>query len=611
MKSERLGWIMIAASLVVVGVIIALLYSKHSNLHRDKVRSQGVALARALSGAQLPQLLRTSEEKNLVSTLASAQASDAFAYAAVVTKSGQKLYEFTSPGSIIPVAQMPVEPASWFGEHPLVSPGDGKAIREFFAPVLEKGELVGFVRLGYYETLERARILEISYMALMALPVLLLMAFSYFMIRNELRPLSALTKKLEHAGKHYGLQLGLPGDMHFRQLTQRFDEFVQAAVGKIRELDRQTLEAQAASRVLSYKHEKAQAILDAIPDAVLVSDDSGVLTFANPKAAALLGSQPDELVGKSVDEWCQQPEVRALLGRFSDPVNASAYSTQVEYSMEDDPDRRMCVAAYPLFSPRDRAVVFGMLVVFRDVSEQHVARQAGMEFVAQVSHELKTPLTTIATFSELLLDYAKLSAEDRVEAVNGIHGEVGRAASLISNLLNAFKLEAGTLPLERQRVKINDLLADAAHSLRRAAQGRQVAVELKIAPDLGSAKLDKDLFRIAIDNLLGNAIKYSQAGGRVTLGAERLADDQVRIDVTDEGIGISTEESEKVFQKYYRSSSKEVASRSGHGLGLYLAKRIVELHHGTISVHSELGKGTQFSIEFEAATAPLEAVAQP
>jgi signal transduction histidine kinase len=95
----------------------------------------------------------------------------------------------------------------------------------------------------------------------------------------------------------------------------------------------------------------------------------------------------------------------------------------------------------------------------------------------------------------------------------------------------------------------------------------------------------------------------------VTLGAERLAGDRIRLNVTDEGIGISTEESEKVFHKYYRSSSKEVAARSGHGLGLYLVKRIVELHHGSISVHSELGKGTQFSVEFEAATAPLEAIA--
>jgi signal transduction histidine kinase len=281
----------------------------------------------------------------------------------------------------------------------------------------------------------------------------------------------------------------------------------------------------------------------------------------------------------------------------------------VEYSLENDPERRMSVAAYPLFSPRDRSTVHGMLVVFRDVSEQHLARHAGIEFVAQVSHELKTPLTTITTFSEVLLDYGKLSEEDRVEAVNGIHAEVRRTAALIANLLNVFKLDAGTLPIERQRVKIHDLLREVVHSLGKTAQGKQVQLELKIPPDLGAAKLDKDLFRIAVDNLVGNAIKYSRPGGRVTLSAERLAHGDMKISVTDDGIGISSEDAEKIFDKYYRSSSEEVAACGGHGLGLYLAKRIVELHNGTISVESELGKGTHFSIQFEAATAPLEAAA--
>lgn len=606
MKSDRVGLTMIAASLLVVGAIIALLYAKQNHLHRDKVRAQGVALARALSATQLSQLLPVAGQKNLVSSFASAQASDAFAYAALVTRSGEKLYEFTSPGSIVPAAAMPAEPSSWFGEHPLVSPGDGKPIREFFAPVLQKGELVGFVRIGYYETLEAARILEISYTALMALPVLLLMAFSYYLIKHEMRPLGALTRKLEGVSKAYGLQFGFPTNMEFRQLARRFDDFLQAVVSRMREVDRHALQAQAASRLLAYKHDKAQAILNAIPDAVVVIDDSGVLSYANPKAAALLGSEPDALIGKPLEAWCTRTDVRALLGRFNDPVNAAAYSTQLEYSMDNDPDRRMCVSAYPLFSPRDASIVYGTLAVFRDVSEQHSARNAGMEFVAQVSHELKTPLTTIRTFSELLLDYAKLSAEDRVEAVNGIHEETGRVASLITNLLNAFKLEAGTLPLERQRVKVHDLLADVAHTMAKNAQSKQVALELKIPPDLGSANLDKDLFRIAVDNLVGNAIKYSQPGGRVTLAAEKLVNDYLRITVVDEGIGIAAEETDKVFDKYYRSKSKEVAQRSGHGLGLYLAKRIVELHHGSIAVHSELGKGTQFAIEVEATAVPLE-----
>jgi len=608
MKSDRLGLLMVAASLAVIGAIVALLHSKQVDLHRDKVRAQGVALARALSGAQLSQLVPAAGEKSLVSSLAAAQASDAFAYAAVVTKSGDKLFEFASAGGIVPAASMPAEPAAWFGEHPQVSPGDGKKIREFFAPVLQKGELAGFVRLGYYESLRAAPILEISYVALMALPVLLLMAFSYFMIRREIRPLASLTRKLEDAGRLYGVQFGSFREIELRQLAPRFDEFLQTILARVQQLDRQAVEAQTASRLISYQHEKAQAILDAIPDAVVVTDDSGVLTYTNPMAGVLLGLNAAQLAGEPLDRWCSRPEVRGLLKGFRDPV-ASAYGAVVEYSPDNEPERRMSAAAYPLFSPRDRASVYGMLVVFRDVSEQHVARHAGIEFVAQVSHELKTPLTTISTFSELLLDYHKLSEEDRVEAVNGIHAEVRRTAALIANLLNVFKLDAGTLPIERQRVKINDLLREVAHSLGKAAQGRKVQLELKIPPDLGSARLDKDLFRIAIDNLVGNAIKYSRPGGGVTLSAERLSHGDLKISVTDDGIGISSEDAEKIFDKYYRSSSKEVAASGGHGLGLYLAKRIVELHNGTISVESELGKGTHFSIQLEAATAPLEAAA--
>src|SRR6266516_4813145 len=187
-------------------------------------------------------------------------------------------------------------------------------------------------------------------------------------------------------------------------------------------MDRQRLEAQTSSRLLLYKQEKVQAIVDAIPDAVLVIDDSGLPTFANPKLGILLGLSSKEQIAPPV------------------------HTTAVEYSPEGQPDRRISVSAYPLFSPRDRSIVYGMLIAFRDISEEHLARQAGAEFVAQVSHELKTPLTTLATFSELLLGYSKLSDQDRVEAVNTIHSEAERAADLINNLLNISKLETGTLP---------------------------------------------------------------------------------------------------------------------------------------------------------------------
>ena len=106
--------------------------------------------------------------------------------------------------------------------------------------------------------------------------------------------------------------------------------------------------------------------------------------------------------------------------------------------------------------------------------------------------------------------------------------------------------------------------------------------------------MDKDLFRIAIDNLLGNAIKYSNPGGKIVVSAGTLDDGQIQIKVRDQGIGISEEDCHQIFGKYYRSSREAAAQRTGHGLGLYLARQIIELHQGTISVASELGKGSEF-----------------
>jgi two-component system sensor histidine kinase VicK len=244
--------------------------------------------------------------------------------------------------------------------------------------------------------------------------------------------------------------------------------------------------------------------------------------------------------------------------------------------------------------------------VFRDVSREHHAQKAGEEFVSHVAHELKTPLNSLMGYSELLLHRATLSEAEQVHAVNVIRSETERMARLINDLLNITKMESGTLKPERSRVRLHDLLQDAFDTLHNSALGKDVELELTVPPDLGSVRLDKDLFRIAIDNLLSNAIKYSDPGGKISVSATTLEDGQIQVKVRDRGIGISDQDCRKIFGKYYRASSKEAAQRTGHGLGLYLAKQIIELHQGAISVTSELGKGTEFVVTLKAQPVQLE-----
>jgi len=234
--------------------------------------------------------------------------------------------------------------------------------------------------------------------------------------------------------------------------------------------------------------------------------------------------------------------------------------------------------------------------VIRDATQEQLAREAGSTFVAHVSHELKTPLNTIAAYTEMLMDSPAPDEALRVEAINVIHDEAGRMAGLINNLLSISKLESGAMKIERQRVNLRDLLVDSFESLRASAHGKGLDFRIDVPPNLGAAALDKDLFRIALNNLLSNAIKYNRPGGFVALGAEESDDQTLSIHVRDGGIGVPADQRERIFEKYFRVGDPAAAGTSGHGLGLYLVRQIVDLHQGSITVQSEPGRGTEFCI---------------
>lgn len=334
-------------------------------------------------------------------------------------------------------------------------------------------------------------------------------------------------------------------------------------------------------------------------------DESSTVSLANTRFRSLLGVPLESVIGKKPVEWCEDSGLVAFLADCS-AKSVRGFSTDMfEYSPVRSQEKTIAVMPLPLFSPRDNSQVLGTLVVFRDITVEKLAKQSSGAFVAHVAHELKSPLNIISMYSETLLGEDGDSAEFRIEAGNIIHDETERLSGLIDNILNITKIEMGGIALDRQRVKIGEMLQDTFDACARDTRGKDLDVQIDIPREMSPVAIDKSLLRIAINNLLTNAIKYSNPGGQVILSATE-SEETICISVRDEGIGISPQEQEKIFEKFYRSESAAAQDRNGHGLGLALAREIVHLHHGTLSVDSTPGEGSEFVIEFRKETGLLK-----
>jgi signal transduction histidine kinase len=581
--------ILVVSSLVVIALVMALLLQRQQVQRAEQVRVQGLGMVRSLSALPASILVPAQGRPGVLDSVLAYRDNPDFAYAAVSAEDGHSLAEVASPGVIVP----PGAPlaVTGFDERPVAAAQSQRAIREFRGPLASaEGRLQ--VRIGYFEQRPMAAMKDLQFYALIALAVFLLVPLIYFVIKREMAPLGALGDQLSAIAASQPAALPAVPDQDVRGLATKLNRYLDQASTRIRELEQDNVANMASSRLLEYSSNKMQAVLHCLPDGMLVLDPAGDVTFATGKIEPLLGVPVGEVLSQPVDTWCRDPELRAMLGRFRGAGSDNRSQMTIEFNPALVPDKRLWVTAQALHG---HAMVYGTLVVVRDATREHLARQAGNDFVAHVSHELKSPLNVIAMYGEMLADAGAADPALRVEAINVIQDEVDRMNSLVGNLLNVSKLEMGSMRPDRHRVKLEDLLRDAWQQARARADAKGIRLELQVARDIAAVSVDKDLFRIALNNLLNNAIKYNRPDGSVVLAADE-ADDEVVIAVRDSGIGMAPEDRERVTEKFFRVRETGPEQRGGHGLGLYLANQIVELHHGRLTIESEPGHGSVFSI---------------
>ncbi len=346
-------------------------------------------------------------------------------------------------------------------------------------------------------------------------------------------------------------------------------------------------------------------ILNSVADGLIVTERDGTVLKINAAAERLLGIRQKNLFPSLSLEECIQD--RKLLKHLKRALNGSLSEKLFELNLKnptDDCAKVIRVEISPL-GERDNRLP-GTVFLFRDVTYERELDRMKSEFISTAAHELSTPLTSIMGFAELLLAEKEFSPEQQKEFINFIFQKSENLSRIISDLLDLSRIEAGRgLELHRKTCNINHLIREAAEPYGKSSIKHRLEIDVPGEP----LELSVDGGKIVqvLENLLSNAFKYSPKGGPVRVEA-RFAKGAYLICVEDKGLGMTREQAQKAFDKFYRVDSSNTAV-GGTGLGLSIAKYIVEAHCGRIWLESRKGRGTSvwFSLPLFSAGTPKSA----
>jgi two-component system sensor histidine kinase VicK len=240
--------------------------------------------------------------------------------------------------------------------------------------------------------------------------------------------------------------------------------------------------------------------------------------------------------------------------------------------------------------------IMGNVISLNDITQEKSVEKAKHTFIAHVAHELRAPLTTIKSYNEMLMEGDVDDPETKKEFSNTINEEADRLANLIENLLNISKMELGGMTVEKGLVKTSWLYKDCLAAVSGPAKKKHITIRKKPPDKWPSLLGDKELLKVALINILGNAVKYTPENKSIGFAMEEH-DDFVVFDVADQGYGVAKLDLPKIFEPFYRAEDANIQEQTGSGLGLAMTADIIRLHGGEIKVKSIQGKGTHFRIQ--------------
>ncbi len=422
-------------------------------------------------------------------------------------------------------------------------------------------------------------------MALMLIPALVIGRLLTYPITAHLEQLRRSAELIEHGD--YSARVVPGSEDEFADLARAFNHMADVLASRESALREQ-------NQTLASVNHRFEAVLNAANDGIAMLDTDGCFVLVNRRFGELLGTRAPLLLHHTLEE-ARPLLIDKLSHRLAALAPTETRAVAEEIIALEEPDRRFLQFYTAPVAGVDGSEVIGRIIALRDITRERELDKMKTDFISVVSHELRTPLTSIKGYTDLLLSGAAgENTELQSEFLGIIQLSTTRLSNLINDILDISRIESGTLKIKHEPIDYRHLVADALRLMKAAADARDISMDAALPETIPLVRGDADKVTQVLTNLVSNAVKYTPEGGWVKVSLEVTGDTSVTTCVADSGIGVAPEDQPKLFQRFFRADNSSTREAGGTGLGLVIAKTLIELMGGTIWLESEPGRGSKF-----------------
>ena len=561
--------------IIIMAVVGAYLTSSVRNNQLDNLRTHLENEARITAEASLPGFAGQERENDL-DALAKKLGSQIDARITIIAIDGTVLGDSDEvPAVMENHADRPeIQDAltSGFGESTRYSTTLGTQMMYVAIPITDESEIIGVARVALPLTQVESSVNSIIIIIIiaMAIAAALVILAAWFITRLITRTIRELTKvSREIASGQLNQKISVSTKDESGQLAHAFNEMA----SKLKDMMATVTDDKA----------RLASILDNMADGVLLADNDGNIILTNDAARNLLNIVEKDINGRPLIEVVREFEFNELLDACL--KTGQERISQFESSISN---RFLRVIAIPFIVEKPG----GALLLIQDLTEVRSLQTMRREMVGNISHEFRTPLAGIKAMVETLQNIAADDKEATRDFLSRIEIEVDRMTQLVAELTELSRIETGKAELDLEPIELNELVEEAIVQLKPQVERQKLTLEMVMAKYMPVITVDKERLRQVMVNLIHNAIKFNRPGGNIKISTES-SENSVSVEVSDTGVGIAKDNLPHIFERFYKVDKSRAGQ--GSGIGLAIAKHVIESHGGKITVQSEEEKGTTFS----------------